>query len=231
MPLRVAFDMDGTLADMHRVLRDEAVRLFGDTPPSPQGAEPQVAADEAKRGAVIGAEFKLSRAQHTQLWEHVRGIENFWNELPEIEPGIVARLAALASEHRWDVVFLTTRPVVAGQTVQRQTQRWLVAHGFALPSVFVVQRSRGRIAEALELDAVVDDRPENCLDVALDSKATAILIWPAGSDRVPLGVDRLSVRVVPTISDALHALIKIDRLRQPGVARTLRKLFRKESTA
>ena len=34
------------------------------------------------------------------------------------------------------------------------------------------------IAEALHLDAVVDDRVENCLDVALESKAKPLLIWP-----------------------------------------------------
>ena len=159
MPLRVAFDLDGTIADMQRVLRDEAERLFGQ-PAASERAEPQSAADDEQRGTVLRGDVALSRAQQTQLWDHVKGIENFWNRLPEIEPGIVARIAAAAAAHRWDVVFLTTRPVVAGETVQAQTQRWLATHGFALPSVFVVQRSRGKIADALELDAVVDDRPE-----------------------------------------------------------------------
>ena len=30
MPLRVGFDLDGTVADMHFALRREAVALFGD---------------------------------------------------------------------------------------------------------------------------------------------------------------------------------------------------------
>ena len=161
----------------------------------------------------------------------VKGIENFWNRLPEIEPGIVARIAAAAAAHRWDVVFLTTRPVVAGETVQAQTQRWLATHGFALPGCLCRSTIAREIADALELDAVVDDRPENCLDVAVDSKATAILIWRGDQQKAPLGVDRLAVRVMPSISDALQLLIKIDGQRQPGMARTLRRLFRKESTA
>ena len=230
MPLRVAFDLDGTIADMHQVLRIEAEHLFGQSAASAE-PQPQNAAEEERRGAVMRSEFALSRAQHAQLWDHVKGIANFWSRLPEMEPGIVARIADAASAHRWDVIFLTTRPMVAGETVQVQTQRWLEAHGFALPSVFVVQRSRGRIADALELDAVVDDRPENCLDVALDSKATAILIWRAEQGKVPLGLDRLSVRVMPSISDALQMLIAIDQQQRPGVVRTLRKLFRKETTA
>jgi hypothetical protein len=98
--------------------------------------------------------------------------------------------------------------------------------------VFVVQRSRGKIAEALELDAVIDDRAENCLDVALDSKAQAILVWPGDPQKVPLGVDRLSVQVVGSIGDALDLLIKVDEERgQPSLARRLRKLFGRETPA
>jgi len=230
MPLRVAFDLDGTLANMHYALGVEADRLFGPAPaPTPTRDQPQEAADEP-RGGALRAERQLSRAERTRLWDHVKGIENFWDSLPEMEPGIVARIASAASARRWDVVFLTTRPLVAGDTVQVQSQRWLQAQGFTLPSVFVVQRSRGKIAEALDLDAVVDDRPENCVDVAIDSKATAILVWRSAA-KVPQLVERMSIRVAPSISDALQLLVKIDDQRQPRVTRTLRKLFGKETTA
>ena len=233
MPLRVAFDLDGTIADMHSVLRSEAERLFG--PPAAadvagNGAEAEPG--EADETASVPTGLTLSRAQQAELWDHVAGIDNFWCGLPEIESGIVARIAETAVTRRWDVIFLTTRPAVAGETVQAQSQRWLQDHGFALPSVFVVQRSRGKIADALELDAVVDDRPENCLDVALDSKAQGILIWPSESQRVPLGLDRLSVLSVRSIADALDLLIKLDDQKQPpSLARTLRKLFGRETTA
>ena len=59
--------------------------------------------------------------------------------------------------------------------MQRQSQRWLQRMGFPLPSVYVVHGSRGQIAKALQIDVVVDDRPENCLDVVLESQAGAIL--------------------------------------------------------
>jgi hypothetical protein len=110
---------------------------------------------------------------------------------------------------------------------------WLASHGFSLPSVFVVQRSRGRIADALELDAVVDDRPENCLDVAVDSKAKPILIWHGRSKNIPPGAKRLGVRVVTSISDALDALVQLDELKSDkgSVVRSLKKFFGKETTA
>jgi hypothetical protein len=55
----------------------------------------------------------------------------------------------------------------------------LESKGFALPGVFVVPESRGRIAASLCLDFVIDDSPEKCMDVVVDSRARAILVWSA----------------------------------------------------
>ena len=66
------------------------------------------------------------------------------------------------------IISLTKRPQTVVATGQVQTQRWLESNAFRLPSVFVVQRSRGRIAEALALDIVVDDRREHCPEVVVD---------------------------------------------------------------
>ena len=237
MPLRVAFDLDGTVADMHVVLRREAERLFGaeqlSTAVEPTGsaaADTEGEGDATRESTKVMSELHLTSRQQMQLWEHVKTIDNFWCGLPEMEPGIVSRIAQTALQRRWEVIFLTTRPLVAGETIQLQSQRWLETHGFPLPSVFVVRRSRGKVAEALELDAVVDDRPENCVDVAVDSTAKPILIWPGDDRGVPPGATRLGVRIVPTISDALDVLVKLDDLKsEHGVVRSIKKLFGKET--
>lgn len=232
MPLRVAFDLDGTIADMYAALRVQAEQLFGEEELSKaimanSSSEP-VNPDEPDKQAM--AEMHLTAKQQLQLWEHVRTVENFWNSLPEMEPGIVARIGEIATRRRWEVIFLTTRPLVAGDTTQIQSQIWLEAHGFRLPSVFVVQRSRGKIADALHLDAVVDDRPENCLDVAVESKAKPILIWHGDPKLVPQGAKRLGVRVCTTISEAVSVLEMIDDLQnESGVVRTIKKFFGKET--
>ena len=54
----------------------------------------------------------LTTRQERELWDAVRSTPNFWETLDETEPGIVARLAATATERRWDVIFLTSRPVL-----------------------------------------------------------------------------------------------------------------------
>jgi hypothetical protein len=237
MPFRVAFDLDGTIADMHVILRREAERLFGvgpvpvDAPSDDTSGASQDKTPNTKETKRVTAELHLTSRQQSQLWDHVKTIDNFWCGLPEMEPGIVARIAQVAIQRRWEVIFLTTRPVVAGDTVQIQSQRWLDEHGFPYPSVFVVMRSRGKIAEALELDAVVDDRAENCLDVAVDSQAKPILIWPGDQTGIPPGAQRLGVRIVASISEALELLIRLDEVKnEPTVVRSIKKFFGKETT-
>lgn len=232
MPLRVAFDLDGTIADMNAVLRQNAERLFGDSSLSAPAEPPSddTAPRDAADGEKVLAELQLTPRQRRALWSHVKRIENFWGGLPETEPGIVARIADIAASRRWDVIFLTTRPAVDGDTTQIQSQRWLRAHGFDLPSVFVVRHSRGRIADALELDAVVDDRPENSLDVALDSKALSLLVWPHDASDAPPGARSLGVQMVPSIAEALDVLIRLDDSKSAtGLTRSLKKIFGRES--
>ena len=198
MSLRIAFDLDGVLADMESELvrQSEIAVRRGLTPR--HGAETARPARRVRRGRADGIAGSRARlraagrsAQHDRapaaptLASTSDSIENFWEGLDEIEPGVVQRLATLAIDRRWEMIFLTKRPETAGATAQVQSQRWLEAKGFTLPSVFVVQGSRGRIAAALGLDIVVDDRPENCLDVVADSKARAILVWRARDGQPP----------------------------------------------
>jgi hypothetical protein len=136
----------------------------------------------------------------------VAGTENFWEGVPETEPGIVARLARLADERRWEVIFLTQRPPTAGATVQQQTQAWLRRHGYDMPSVYTTRGSRGAIAAALNLDAVVDDRFEGCVDVVDDSAARAVLIWRESDDRVSARARRLGITVVRSAGECLSLL-------------------------
>ena len=235
MPLRVGFDLDGTLADMYFALRREAIALFGEqvlhspaeaSKPQEAGREqtPQPKPEDDQTATLAVQELHLTARQQNQLWEHVKTIDNFWTTLPELEPGIISRIARAASERRWEVMFLTTRPSTKGELVQLQSQRWLEAHGFQYPSVYVVQRSRGKIADALALDAFVDDRPENCLDIAVESKAKVILVWHGDLKDVPAGAKRLGIRPVATITEGLALLEQLDDIRnQPSLMRSFKR--------
>ncbi len=220
--MRIGCDLDGVLADLHRTFTATAVRRYpsldaASLAPQDVAASPPADAD-AETSEVpappSGADSKslpLSRGQMDGTWDELCATTDFWETLEEIEQGAIARLASIADAQRWEVIFLTSRPRSAGKTVQRQSQRWLEAKGFPLPSVYVVQGSRGRIAEALALDVVIDDRPEGCLDVALESKARAILVWRGTAESVPGSAKRLGIGVVPTVAACLDLLAEADK--------------------
>ena len=244
MTLRIAFDLDGVLADMESELLRQAEILFG----SQQAAAPSEAAPESGKVPASTArapasgepapddqpadippriKLELSARQQRRLWRHIGTIDNFWESLQEIEPGVIATLAGLAADRDWEVIFLTKRPATSGATAQVQSQHWLAARGFPLPSVYVVQGSRGRIAAALGLDVVVDDRAENCLDVVADSTARAVLVWREDRKALPAAVERLGVTVVQSVAECLTALVEAGSVetRTGGVVGRVKRLL------
>src|SRR5438552_18911189 len=107
--------MDGVLADMESELVRQAEILFGaavksDTsePPTDSGTDPQQASAETAPDNVSPLlRLNMTLRQQRKLWRHVESIENFWQTLKEIEPGVIARLAATVSERQWEIIFLT----------------------------------------------------------------------------------------------------------------------------
>jgi hypothetical protein len=225
--MRLGCDLDGVLADLNRAFTAVALRRYPQldlsamtaadvTATAPAGeadtdAEAQTADGEAPSAPGEDRELSLSRRQLDETWDDIAATSDFWETLEEIESGAIARLAALADTHRWEVIFLTSRPRTAGRLVQLQSQRWLAQKGFPIPSVYVVHKSRGRISDALALDVLIDDRPENCLDVALESKARPILVWRGPSNRVPGSAKRLGIGVVTSVNACLDLLVEAER--------------------
>jgi hypothetical protein len=228
--MRLACDLDGVLADMESAIVEVAERLFGpevdhgkqpaaaagtldSTLPADADAQqiaqtahvPDAAATPLEKVAQSTTFRALTPRQQRTLWRKIGETDNFWESLDEIEQGSIARLAMLTRERRWEVIFITQRPDSAGDPTQVQTQRWLARHGFDFPSVYVIRGSRGKVAAALHLDVVIDDRPENCLDVVVDSKAQAILIW-RGDENAPLVANarRLGIEVMASVMACLE---------------------------
>lgn len=214
--LRLGCDLDGVLADLEGSLRLEAQRLWpGKTwtssvpGTSVPGDDVEPALTEKDRSLTTFSR-ELTSSQERRLWREVRGITNFWETLSEIEGGTIQRLFEMSRARRWEVLFLTSRPWSEGDTVQLQSQRWLDRLGFEHPSVFVVNGSRGKIAAALGLDVVIDDRPENCLDVMLESKARPILIWRGDAASIPASAKLMGMGGVSNVNACLDILEQAD---------------------
>lgn len=239
IPLRIGFDMDGTLADLASAYAETEGRLFGNRTvdheaPAPEAREAEQH-DEAEAGSATTGDNRhpverrrshAGRSRHRDLvWRAIEETPNFWITLRPLEPGVVKRLYDLTIEHHWEVFFITQRPATAGATVQLQTHNWLVAQGFAAPSVIPLSRSRGKCAAALQLDYLIDDTPQNCLDVLADSSARAILLVHPDDSVAHSSARRLGIGTARSVHEVLDVLVQATEARNnPSLFEKLRKL-------
>jgi hypothetical protein len=223
--------MDGVLADFEAAFREMELQLFGDdAPPPPEQPETRAAEEEesdtprrrrtdAEEAAAASTAAVaeppeaeevpprvLTRRKLDRVWAAIESTPDFWTTLKPLDPNAVPRIKEMMLRHGWEVFFITQRPKTAGETVQRQTQRWLVQQGFDWPSVLVMPGSRGKAAGALHLDYIVDDSPKNCVDVISDSRARALLILRERDDHMEASAKRLGIGIASSIENALDIL-------------------------
>ena len=237
MPLRIGFDLDGTIADFASAFHDVEVRLFGpsshlrageperedeepadraagaaaETPPLETEKEKARKRRKADKDAI--RESRESRRRRDLVWQAIRTTPDFWTGLAPLDEGAVKRIHELALREKWEVFFITQRPYTDGETVQRQSQRWLIAQGYDMPSVLVIGGSRGAAAGALRLDYHVDDSAQNCLDVVSESRARTIMLVPEADPQISGQARRLKIATARNIATALDILEKASTAR------------------
>lgn len=191
MALRVGVDLDGVVADFRAAFRNAAADAGVSVPSAASGlAAESIAPREIKK-----------------IWDHIRRTPNWWTQLKPYERDQLPRLHEFARERRWEVIFMTRRPATAGDSVQFQSQWWLERQGFYHPAVVTVPGSRGELANALRLDAIVDDQLHNCVDVIGASMAKAILVQRDAIDAAALdNATNRGIGVVYTLQEAIDVL-------------------------
>ena len=245
IPLRIAFDMDGTVADLSSAYTALEERIFGaettehEQPApeareeeqhaeegNPEGAAPAAASPEATRKQQERRTSVRSASRHRdRIWRVIEATPDFWLTLKPINPDALKRVNHLTREHRWEVFFITQRPATAGHTVQWQTHKWLIEHGVSMPNVIPLSGGRGRAASALQLDYLVDDTPQNCVDVLSDSSTRAILLIDPDDPIAEASARRLGIGTARSINEALDLLVQATQARtNPSLFEKLRKL-------
>lgn len=204
MSLRIGVDLDGTLADLSSIFHECEVTLFGkpttDEPREPGEEDPQPTDKEKLKAA------RARSKQHDAVWRALRNTPDLWTRLKPLEPGAVSALYSAAGRHQWEVFFVTQRPRSAGASVQKQTQDWLIANGFPTPSVLTLTGSRGKAANALDLDFLIDDLPKNCIDVISDSKCRPILVLREPDENAEGAAKRMGIGTVRSVAAAIELL-------------------------
>jgi phosphoglycolate phosphatase-like HAD superfamily hydrolase len=180
---------------------------------------------EGERGRKNEARPSELRRRRDLVWQAIQDTPDFWTTLKPLDPMAVRRIHDMMVRHRWEVFFITQRPATDGDTVQRQTQRWLVEQGFDLPSVLVIAGSRGAAARALQLDYHVDDSAKNCIDVKSESGAKPLLIVDPTDNTTVISARRLGIGTAHTIDECLQILEQASLNRtQPTLLNRLAKL-------
>lgn len=107
----------------------------------------------------------FTHEEETLAWEWIKRAGNqFWQNLPALPHAgdALYDLDRAAGLGLVEVYFITTRP---GERVKRQTEEWLADHGFDCPTVIPVAGHKGALCRALGVTDVLDDKPENVLDI------------------------------------------------------------------
>src|SRR5262249_38059675 len=132
LALRIAFDMDGTLADLKSAYAEVERLLFGAADDDAESPAPEVREAEQHDAESSGQDpsprpertragaGRFLSPQRENVWQKIEATPDFWTTLKPIEKGAVERLYALTGELNWEVFFVTQRPATAGRTVQWQ---------------------------------------------------------------------------------------------------------------
>ena len=233
--LRIAFDMDGTLADLASAYSEMEDHVLG--PAIAEHEQPSPEEREEEQHAAVPATIR-DKPSHLQrrsrrgsirhrdhVWQAIEATPDFWTTLKPIDKKAIKRLYHLMGEHNWEVFFITQRPATAGRTVQWQTQKWLIDHGFPTPSVIPLSGGRGKAASVLHLDYLVDDTLQNCIDVLADSTARSILLIGEADPVADRSARRLGIGSARDINHALDLLVQASEARaNPSMFEKLRKL-------
>jgi uncharacterized protein len=98
----------------------------------------------------------------------------FWQELVPL-PSAEQWRALDRLNHKHQLVFITHRCAQETYDIAEVTRDWLRRHGISKPVVYFAQSYKSELIGKLSVELFVDDRHENCLDVAENTTARVLM--------------------------------------------------------
>jgi hypothetical protein len=109
----------------------------------------------------------MEPAECAEVWKKVAEQPNFWallDPLPSFDAE--TRGLLLDTHYAHDVWFITDRFQTPGlSSPLKQTKYWFGKHTLLHMPNILIAKGKGPAASVLQLDAFIDDRPKNCIDV------------------------------------------------------------------
>lgn len=201
--MRIGVDMDGVVANFNasfipRMIANAGKDLFGPEFIPTVWDYPLLVGYTVEEMTAALAEIE----QDPTFW---RSLECYHGE-QVIKALDTLSTAQARGEH--EVYFITNR---MGKLVKWQTERWLKSHGMSDPTVLLT-KNKGLAAAALDLDAYIDDKLENIVDVL---HHTGITCMPFLCDRpwnqTPRDIiQEHEIPVVKSLYEMLQSLHKVE---------------------
>lgn len=156
--MRIAIDIDGCLANFNlgylRLLKQLSgldIKVDESTWPS-----------EWNWAALLLPQG-ITKYHEVEAWDLIEsGDSEFWASLEPYDGVYTAATLYQQLNAYHDVYFVTSRP---GYRAKHQTEKWLSMHGFGPNPTVLISHKKGFAAAGLELDHLIDDKPENLFDV------------------------------------------------------------------
>lgn len=206
--MKIVCDIDGVLADFNTPYIDLIRELTGKTLPRPSATYPDTW--NYHYDDKLGPN-KLTPSEAGRVWDHIKN-SNFWVHLPPMDQTLrtLEKLRVMRLQGH-EIYFLTSRP---GADAKLFTEIWLKGYGMANPTVLIAPSdySKGQICKALQADIFIDDKPNNCAEVALATVkvGTRIFLVDAPYNRIIEPELSTIIRdVVIRVDNALQALERI----------------------
>jgi uncharacterized HAD superfamily protein len=162
--MMIGLDIDGVLADFVspflRVLEDQT----GCGP-----IDPQTYVD-----LYFSGHAGLSQEIVTECVMKVSNDPNFWEALTPL-PSAEQWQALDKLSRKQKLVFVTHRYERQTYDIGQVTCDWLRKHGIANPAVYFTQGQKSELTGKLNVELFVDDRHENCRDVAENTSAVVLM--------------------------------------------------------
>jgi 5'(3')-deoxyribonucleotidase len=149
---RIGVDVDGVLANFVRGAITMSRALFPNA---------NISTDESLLKTWDFKGIGLTTEQEAILWACIHNTQNFWQNLTPLPS--TSLLPVLAQHH--DLIFVTNRLETPGNTVCKQTERWLKFYFDILNPYVICAGSKGEVCQGLRLAAFIDDKPENIEDI------------------------------------------------------------------